>query len=239
MATARSRGGRQQQQQQQQRQHGGRGNRESDVSRRGNSDDRWRVPEAGRSTLYNYMSAGDRRDHDNRQWRAEDFYVAATDAAGHDVKTWLKLHPGMWNEINMLIARANFPFDTPQAFLRKAAEELLSTCYLLEKRGGVPNYTARLKAISRIQLQAQQNRDFMQSYRSVSDEVKALLSMGQQQQAAKFIFDVLAEARQIPEKALRDAYVGMIQKDYGPLIKGRPVKTMRPSRRTHAEEDEE
>jgi hypothetical protein len=174
----------------------------------------------GGTGLDRYLPEDVREEMQRRVYRPEDFHVAVSDEQGHDRKVGgIRFHPLMANELNMIIARGNFPISTEVDLIRNAVFEYIQKLYELERAGGVPNYIARLKAINRLSLQSQQNREFEDTLRTVNEEVRKLLDKNRREAAAMFVHDVLQEAKQIPQKSWREYYVDSIQRDYGHLLK--------------------
>lgn len=194
------------------------------------------------SGVRSYLPNQQKKEMLARKYRTEDFHVAVSDENGHDTKQSGRFHPVMWHEMNMVIARGNFPYDTVWDFIRVACMEHLKLTYELERTdNGVPNYIARLNAINRLALSSEKNRRFQDTLKKVDFEVGALLADNKEKQAAILVFDVIQIAKEIPEKEWRTEYLEHLKKYEWLLKKNSTTVSRRPkkSQRVTADEDDE
>lgn len=183
-------------------------------------------PHAARG-VQRYLSPTDREELEHRVFHPDDFHVVTSDEQGHSSKiAGVRFHPLMANEITMMFHRQTIPFDSEVALIRWATFEGMKTLYRLERAGGVPNYIARLGAINRLSLQAEQNIAFEGTLQTLRRQVETLLAMGRREAAAMLVSDVLVEVRQIEPVSWRAIYLEEIDRRWGGLVEGekKPIR---------------
>lgn len=200
------------------------------------SEDRYKIG------VRKYLDGKKQSERKARKYQPEDFHVAVSDENGHDVKSSGRFHPAMWNEMNLIISRHNFPFDTVWDLIRVACLELMRDLYELEREeGGVQNYLPMLQAINQLSKQSKARRDFADTTKHATTELDQMISDGKEGEAARFLYDFIANIKQIPQKEYREPTLEFFEGKYGWLTKkkARSVKLRVVRKRKHDEEEDE
>lgn len=153
----------------------------------------------------------------------DSFIFPASDDQGHGVKLWVRVPPGLSQQINNVVASKAFPYRNTGELMRHAMHRHLGYLSVISPVP-IPSVMGQSDAILELCRQEEYSASFGTTMTQVTAQVNRFMGQGELPEARRFLLKVKGNILRMPQGYWREKYLAEFAHQFGSLLNGKPPK---------------